>query len=36
MKARKEKEQEEKGKEWGKGFKVLEWCRMGEHSNFKV
>jgi len=33
MKTKKEREQEEKGTEWQKGFKVLKWHCMGEHSN---
>jgi hypothetical protein len=31
-----EREQKERGEEWGKRFRVLEWCCARKQSSFKV
>jgi hypothetical protein len=36
MEACDEKEREERGEAWRKGFRVLEWRHVGEWSSFKV
>jgi hypothetical protein len=36
MEACDEREWEERGEAWGKGFRVLEWRRLGEQSSFKI